>query len=216
MPEVLLVNPRRRRRKATRKRKRAVARRTNPVRRRRRRAAPTAHRRIRRVHARRVRRNPRRHRRVRRNPLHMGNNVFMRGASIAAAGLAVEVLANKLASFLPASWALDANVTRIGCKAAITIGVPMLAKKVKIIPAGVANAIAIGGAVVTVMDIINTYVKPHLPAGLLSEYDPNNSVMQGYETGTLSGDEDSMHGYEAGQLSGGAYGGGAYAGGIGY
>lgn len=213
MPEVLLVNPRRRRRKASSKRKRARAHRSNPTRRRRRRAAPVMHRRTRRrVHARR-RHNPRR-RRLHRNPLRAGSNVFMRGAGIAAAGLAVDVLATKLASFLPASWALDANVTRIGCKAAITIGVPMLAKRVRIIPAGVANAIAIGGAVVTVMDIINTYVKPHLPAGLLSEYDPNNSVMQGYEAGQLSG--GNMEGYEAGQLSGGAYGDGAYAGGIGY
>ena len=212
MPEVLLVNPRRRRRKVT-KRRRARARRATaaPKRRRRVRTNPVMHhrRRRRRVHARRNPSRRRRSRRIRRNPMHFGGNVFMRGASIAAAGLAVEVLANKLAAHIPAGWGLDANIARIGAKAAITIGVPMLAKKVRIIPAGVANAIAIGGAVITVMDIINTYVKPHLPAGLLSEYDPNNSVIQGYEAGTLTG-------YEEGVLSGGAYGGGAYAGGIGY
>ena len=133
--------------------------------------------------------------------MHMSGNVFMKGATIAMGGLAVELLASKLAKMLPASWSTNADVVRIGTKVAITIGVPLLAKKVRIIPGNIANAIALGGAVVTVVDIINTYVKPHVP--FLNDYDPNMPMLQGYEAGTLTD-------YEAGSLSGGAYGGGAF------
>lgn len=195
MPEVLLVNPRRRRRakatsrrKTTRRRRRVhVHARVNPIRRR--------------VHARVRRNNPRRRRRLHRNPMHVGGNVFMKGASIAMGGLAVELLASKLATMLPASWQTNANMVRIGTKVAITVGVPLLAKKVRLIPGNIANAIALGGAVVTVVDIINTYVKPNVP--FLHDYNPDVPGLQGYEAGTLTD-------YEAESLSGGAYGGGAF------
>lgn len=193
MPEVLLVgNPRRRRRRKAKaaKPRRRRARRTRRVHN----AAPRRRRRVaRRTHAR------RRSRRLVHNP-RMSGNVFARGAGIALGGLAVELLASKLSNMLPASWQGNANMVRIGSKAALTIGIPMLAKRVKVLPSGVANAIALGGAVVTVVDIINTYVKPHVP--MLNGMD--EGVMADYEAGAISD-------YEQGALSGaGAFGSGAY------
>lgn len=127
-------------------------------------------------------------------------NVLMRGASIAAGAIAVEALANALASKLPDAWKSNADVTRIGTKAAITIGAPLLLKKIRILPPSVANAIAIGGAVATALDVLRTYVVPHVP--FLHGYEAG--MLTGYQEGTLTGADDAM------QIGDSAYGERAY------
>lgn len=194
MAQMLVLNPRRKRR--TRKTK----------------AKATRRRRRRTVHAKRTH-NPSRRRRysarrrsVRRRRVHnpgLSGNTFARGAGIAGGAIVTEVLANKLAAMLPASLQANANVARIGTKAAIAIGVPMLLKRTKIVPSGIANAIAMGAAVATALDVLKTYVTPNIPG------------LSDYEQGTLmgAGDADQLEGYEQGTLMGpeaGAYGGGAY------
>lgn len=196
MAEVLLLNPRRRRR--TRKAKATTKRR----RRRRVSHARAMHhnpRRHRRVRAR--RHNPRRRRRVRRNPsLGGGGNMLMKGAGIAAGALAVEALANALASKLPDSWKANPDMVRIGSKAAIAIGAPLILKKIRVLPHGVANAIAIGGAVAVALDALRTWVAPHVP--FLHGYEAG--MLTGYEDGTITGADDAP------QIGESAYGQSAY------
>lgn len=206
MPDVLLVNPRRRRRKAkaksTHRRRRAAA----PKRRRRSYARAVAHnpRRRRRTHRAHARR--RSVRRRRRNPSLRGmtGSPIMRGVALALGIKGTKILASKLAAFIPASWGLDPNVARIGSEAVVAIGVPMLAKKLRVIPANIANAIALGGTALVVLDIIDTYLAPHIP--LLNDYDDNMPI-GAYREGELSA-------YREGSLSGmgeSAYGDGAYS-----
>jgi hypothetical protein len=165
----MLINPRRRRRKkaATTRRKRRVrrVRRHNPA---------LFHKR--RTHRRR-RHNPARSRRrrhhVRHNPKLMGINV-MQIALFAGGAIVTNILADKLAAMLPAAWKTDVNIVRIGTKAAVGVGLPMVLRMTKLVPSNIANAIAIGGGVVTLLDIFATYIAPNVP-GLhayeqLSEY----------------------------------------------
>lgn len=188
--EVLVLNPRRRRRRkgvakkrTTRRRRRRVMR-HNPVRRRRR------------SHVGRRRRRSYR----RRNPALLGGGIrsqLMQGASFAGGIIATEFIADKLAGALPEAWKANADLFRIGTKAAVGIGVPMLLGRM--LPRNIRHAIAIGGAAAVVLDVFKTYVAPKI--GL---------TMSGYEYGTLTD-------YEQGQISGfgmsdegSAYGGGAY------
>jgi hypothetical protein len=168
--EVMLINPRRRRRKkaTTVRRKRRRVRRV-------RRHNPTLFRK-RRTHRRR-RHNPvhsrRRRHHVRRNPKLLGIDI-KQIALFAGGAVVTEVLADKLAAMLPASWKTDANLVRIGTKAAVGVGLPMVLKMTKLVPSNLANAIAIGGGVVTLLDVFKTYIAPNVP-GLhayeqLSEY----------------------------------------------
>jgi hypothetical protein len=167
--EVMLINPRRRRhKKAITRRKRRV--------RRVRRHNPTLFRK-RRTHRRR-RHNPLRARRrrhhYRHNPKLLGINV-MQIAMFAGGAVVTEVLADKLAGMLPAAWKTDANVVRIGTKAAVGVGLPMVLKMTKLVPANLCNAIAVGGGVVTLLDIFKTYIGPKIGLNLsayeqLSEY----------------------------------------------
>ncbi len=191
MAQMLVLNPRRKRR--TRKTK-AKAKST------RRRRRHTAH--AGRKHNPSRRRYSARRRSVRRRRVHnpgFGGGTLMKGATIAGGAIVTEVLANKLAAMLPASLTANANVARIGTKAAIAVGVPML----KFVPANIRNAIAMGAAVATVMDVLKTYVTPNIPG------------LSDYEQGTLVGTDmpDQLEGYEQGTLMGpeaGAYGGSAY------
>ena len=200
--EVLVLNPRRKRRKARtttkRRRHRAHHRRVNP----RRRRSPLMHRR-RRAYARR-RHNPRRRRHYRRNPgMRMFGIDFGQVAMVAGGGIVTEVLADKLAAVLPATWKTNADVVRIGTKAVVGVGLPMLAGK--FLPRGWGAAIALGGGIVTVLDIFKTYVAPKLGITLSS-----------YEIGPWSGMADyevlpGMSGLTAdGNISGGAYAGSVY------
>jgi hypothetical protein len=167
--EFAVINPRRRRRKKvthrrkTHKRRRRVA--VNPFHRRRR------------VHARR-RHNPRRHRRYarRHNPAFLGVN-FVKIGSLAGGFVGTEILAGYLAGMLPAAWKTDANLVRIGCKAAVGVGAPLLLKR--FLPRGVGNALAVGGGVAVLVDVFNTYVKPNIPGLPLGEYE--QGYIQGYE-----------------------------------
>ncbi len=187
--EVLVLNPRRKRRRTRRTRA------AQPRRRRRRRVMrhnPTHRRRRRSVVGRRRRRS------VRRNPRILGGNIqsqLMQGAGFAGGIIATEFIADKLAGALPEAWKTNADLVRIGTKAAVGIGVPMLLGRM--LPRNVRNAIAIGGAAAVVLDLFKTYVGPKLG-------------LSGYEYGALSE-------YEPGQLTGfgmsdegSAYGGGAY------
>jgi len=120
------------------------------------------------------------------------------GAVIAAGLIGTDFLAAKLDAALPAAWKTDANLTRIGTKAAIGIGLPLLAGK--FLPRGVAKTIAIGGTAAVVLDLFQTYVAGKLGMSLT-----------GYETGMLTDYQPgTITGIEEGQLSDTAYGGGAY------
>jgi hypothetical protein len=190
--QLLVLNPRRKRRKkarATTKRRRvrrARARVHNPHRR--------TRRRVRRIGARRRRRV------VRHNPggRLMGVNLGQ-VAMIAGGGIAVEILADKLAAMLPASWKADANLVRIGTKAAVGIGAPMLLRR--FLPRGWGSAIALGGGIVTVLDIFKTYIAPKIGVTLSSYEIGPYPGMSGYEQ--LSGFNDDNDGS-------GAYGGSIY------
>jgi hypothetical protein len=166
--EVMLINPRRRRRKHT-----ATKRRVRRVRRVRR-HNPTMSRK-RRTHRRR-RVNARRHsrRNVRRNPKLLGINV-MQIAGFAGGAIVTEILASYLAKMIPAEWKLDANTSRIGTKAVVGVGLPMVLKMTKLVPSGIANALAVGGGIVVLIDVFATYVAPKMGLTLgayeqLSEY----------------------------------------------
>lgn len=189
--EVLVLNPRRRRRRTRSSAKK------RPVRRRRRRVMRHNPARF----TRRRRSAPRRRRRsVRRNPRILGGNLqgqLMQGVSFAGGIIATEFIANKIAGALPEAWKTNADLVRIGTKAAVGIAVPMLFGKM--LPRNIRNAIAIGGAAAVVLDVFKTYVAPKI--GL---------SMSGYEYGSLTD-------YEQGELTGfgmsdegAAYGGGAY------
>lgn len=195
MPEVLLFNPRpkskrrkhAKRRRVTHRRRRAAH---NPRRHRVYAAAPRRRRRYgRRHHAR---------RRVHHNP-RLGGGQLMQGVMFGAGAIVAKVGAGFLAKQIPAAWNLDANTARIGTEAAIGIGAPMLAKKFKLIPGNLANAWLMGGIVVTVLDVFDTYVKPNIPG--LADYEYPN--LQTYtEPAQLMGVGD-----DGGE---GPYGGGPY------
>lgn len=161
--ELLVLNPRHRRRRRTRRAK------ATTKRRRRRRVRVMHH--NPRVRSRRRRSHVRR-RRTRRthNPggRILGVNVGQ-VAMLATGGIVTEVLADKLAKMIPAGWNLDANMARIGAKAAIGVGVPLLGRK--FLPRGWGNAIAIGGGIVTLLDFFKTYVAPKIPGLTLSSYE---------------------------------------------
>jgi len=185
--EFAVINPRRRRRKKvtvrrrkTHRRKRAHA--LNPVHSRR--------------HVARRRHNPRRRRHYarRHNPAMFGINIVQIG-SIAGGFVGTEILAGYLSGMLPAAWKTDANMVRIGCKAAVGVGAPLLLKR--FLPHGIGNALAIGGGVAVLVDVFNTYVKPNIPGLPLADYEPG--YIADYEPGYLpqgsgmSGD-DSVYG----------------------
>lgn len=168
--EVLLINPRRRRRKRTTRGK-----------------AKRTHRRLRRVMV-----NPRRHRysrprrrssirrrrhhRIRHNPALAGGKL-MQGVMIGVGAVAADTLGGFVQKWIPAAWNLDANVARIGTKAVVGIGAPMLLRKMRALPPNLTNAWMLGGVVVTVLDVFETYVKPNIPG--LGEYE--YGTVQGYE-----------------------------------
>ena len=122
---------------------------------------------------------------------------------VAGGGIAVEVLADKLANVLPASWKADANIVRIGTKAAVGIAAPMLLRK--FLPRGWGSAIALGGGIVTVLDIFKTYVAPKIGVSLSSYEIGPYAGMAGYPDEAMEGYADDPTG-----MSGGAYGGSIY------
>jgi len=191
--EFAVINPRRRRRKkATTHRRRKASRR-------RRRVAVNPVRRLRRRHVSRRRHNPRRRRHYarRHNPAIFGINIVQIG-SIAGGFVGTEILAGYLSGMLPAAWKTDPNLVRIGCKAAVGVGAPLLLKR--FLPRGVGNALAVGGGVAVLVDIFNTFVKPNIPGLPLGEYDPG--YIEGYEAPELM--ESSLSG------SGSVYGESVY------
>jgi hypothetical protein len=181
-----VINPRRKRRKKVRTRRKVARRRrrvaVNPVHRRRRHVARRRH-------------NPRRRYARRHNPVSFGGINFVKIGSIAGGFVGTEILAGYLAKMLPEKWTADAtklNIIRIGTKAAVGIGAPMLLKR--FLPRGVANALMVGGGVAVLVDAFNTYLKPSLG---LADYE--QGMIANYEQGFLpeaqglSGD-DSVYG----------------------
>lgn len=135
-----------------------------------------------------------------------GGNIGM-GITIGVGIAGAQILANKLESVLPASWKTDPNIVRIGSKAAIGIGLPLVLKHVKILPPKVAQVIAYAGVAAAVLDIIATYVAPKLNL-TMGEYQPG--MLTGMETGGLSEYQEGTLSDLSPGPSGGAYGGGAY------
>lgn len=198
MPEMLVLNPRRKRRTVRAKAKKRTTRRRrrarnpimlgNPSRRRRAYAGSKRRRRARRT------RNPR-----------VDSGTLMKGATIAGGAIVTSIIASQIAKRLPESWKANADMVRIGTKAAVGIGLPMVLRQTKVLPGNLANAIALGGAVATVLDVFDTYVKPNLP------------MLADYEQGALTGMDDEgaeeLSALEPGMLTGAdasAYGASAY------
>jgi len=189
--EFAVINPRRRRRK------KATAKRRKSSRRRRRVAVNPIHRLHRkRRHVARRRHNPRRRRYARQhNPAVFGINIVKIG-SIAGGFVGTEILAGYLSGMLPAAWKTNPAMVRIGCKAAVGIGAPLLLKR--FLPRGIGAALAVGGGVAVLVDVFNTFIKPNipgLPLGEMGEY--NQGYITGYEdpgySAALSGG-DSVYG----------------------
>ena len=184
--EFAVINPRRKRRKKTRK----VTHRRRKNARRRRVGVKLVHRR--RSHVARRRHNPRRRYARRHNPAVFGINIVKIG-SIAGGFVGTEILAGYLAGMLPAAWKTDANMVRIGCKAAVGVGAPLLLKR--FLPRGVGSALAIGGGVAVLVDVFNTFVRPMVPGLPIADYE--QGYIQGYEqpeySPALSG-SDSVYG----------------------
>jgi hypothetical protein len=90
--------------------------------------------------------------------------------SIAGGFVGTEILAGYLSGMLPAAWKTDANMVRIGCKAAVGVGAPLLLKR--FLPRGIGEALAVGGGVAVLVDVFNTYVKPNIPGLPLADYEP--------------------------------------------
>lgn len=165
---MVVGNPRRR--KARRRTSRAKAKATTTRRRRRVRARAVHHnptRRRRRVSS---RRTSVRRRRVHRNP-RIGISGLNTNAIVAGlAGAAVaDIGAGFLAKHLPATW--QSGAASYVVKAAVGVAVPMIGKKLRVIPGHVANAMAAGALLVVGFEAYLEYVKPHLPIG---EYLPGN------------------------------------------
>jgi len=195
--EFMVVNPRRRRRRRTASGRFVKG---GGKRRRRRRT---------RLHARRNPVNPRRRRRrsshrrrsYRRNPgLRLMPGLDLGAAAITAVGvIGPRIAADQLAQFLPADWTAGPNapVVKIGLRAAIGFGVPMLARRW--IGARTANLLMAGAAVGLVLDAYSTWIAPAMG---VSGYETGD--LGDYETGALGFDESSE------MLGGSVYEGGAY------
>lgn len=182
--EVLLFNPRRKRRKARKARK------ARRVKRHRVRVHNPRKRRV----ARRARRHvARRRRHVRHNPA-FGGGKLMQGVSFGVGAIATKVVGGIVGKWIPAAWNLDANTARIGTEALVGIGAPILARKMRLLPSNLTNAWLVGGVVVTVLDIFDTFVKPNLP--MLGDYEYGQ--VSGYETPAelmgVAGDDGNPYG----------------------
>lgn len=177
--EFMILNPRKRKRRATKKTK-SRKRRT-----RRARAHAAPKRRRRRIGARRhVAR-----RRVRSNPrgMHMAGVDFKSAGFMAGGFILSNIGTGYISKMLPAGW--QGPVARIGVKAVVGIGGPLLLKR--FIGAKTANLLAAGAAVSVLVDAYQTWVAPNIPG--LSDYE-----MAGYELGAgeLTELPDGMSGNE--------------------
>lgn len=204
MSEMLVLNPRRRRRKSHAKRAGTRRRRRGTTGRRRRRTTVHAHR----MH------NPRRrrrsvarrrvHRRRRRNPSVRGltGSPIAKGLALALGVKVTDGITAKLSSMLPASMQSNPDLARIGTKAALAFGLPIVLRKVRVLPPAIASAVSVGATIALGLDIIKTYVAPRVP------------FLADYEQVPLMGTDspEVLQSYEAMQLTGtdSAYGGGAY------
>lgn len=203
--EVLIVNPRGHRRRKRRRTRRTRS--SRPHRRRRRAVAANPRpRRRRRARAHRGRRYGRR--RAHRNPRGLSGSfmgVNFGQALMGGAGfVGTNLLAGQLGRFIPAPADPNmANLTRIGLKAAATIGGAMLLRRTPL--RGFANAWAVGGGISTAVDLLSTFVLPMIPG--LSAYESGvlTGTIADYETGVLTGDEVQMMGAGSGPYESGAY-----------
>ena len=159
-----VINPRRKRRKrakaTTRRRRRVRAAHPNPSRRRRRRTS-------------RARVHHNRRRRVHRNPrgLNLGGVDFGAAAITAGGIVGADIAAGYLSKMLPAGF--QSPVARIGVKAAIGIGAPLLLKR--FIGGRTANLLAAGAAISVLLDAYHAWIAPAIG---LSDYEIG---MTGYE-----------------------------------
>lgn len=123
----------------------------------------------------------------------------MQGVSFGLGAIASKIGGGLVAKWIPAEWKLDINTARIGTEALVGIGAPLLAKKMRLLPGNLANAWLMGGIVVTVLDVFDTFIKPNIPG--LADYEYPN--LQTYvEPAQLMGVGD--------EGGGDVYGGGPY------
>jgi hypothetical protein len=179
--EIVLINPRRHRRKKNARKRRHHRRHANPFMHRKRHVS------------RRRRHNPRRHRRhVRHNPGRILGGNLMKGVTFAAGAIATDIAGGIAQKWIPPSWNLDPAMSRIGAKALVGIGAPMLAKQFRL-PSSITTPWLIGGVVVTVLDIFNTYIAPKM--GLtLQEYEQVSSYEMLPGATAMAGTEGDIYG----------------------
>lgn len=191
--EVMLINPRRKHR---RKKARRARRARTHHRRRRGLFAANPRRRHRRARGRRVRRH--------RNPRAM--RFF--GVDLGAVGLATSgyfvtrYATGGLLGMLPAEWRADPNtapLVRIGMKAAVGVGLPMMLRPM--IGRSVSNWLAVGGGIAVLADLFETYVAQMIPLPLA---DYEQGMLTDYEQGQLTGlgQEESAGDVYAGSIYG--------------
>src|SRR3990172_639187 len=202
--EVMLMNRRRKRRRTKRARASSRPRR---VRRRRRALFAMGNPRRRRLVARRVGRRGRRRARVHRNPrLPFGLGSFpIMTIGIGAVGMVgTYVLGKNIAKMIPPEWNVDPTLARVGSKALVGIVAPQLLRRW--IGGKTANALAIGGGIAVILDLLSTAVPKEWGFPSLADYE--TGVLSDYQEGVLSG---YGHGLDAVSLAGdSAYGNGAY------
>jgi len=194
--EFMVINPRHRRRSRGAGGRFKAGRAKNPRKRRRRLAARNP------VNPRRRRRRSRRHYLARNPRVSRGMNlagIDVGAAAITAGGfIGAGVGAKFLVTMLPPDWQSGPNapLARIGLKAVVGVGVPILARR--FIGARMSNLLAAGGAVAVLIDAWQTWLAPAMGLG---EYEAG--MLQDYETG---GAIEGLSEVE----SGGAYGGNIY------
>lgn len=173
--EFMVINPRRKRRskaKPARKRRRRARALHNPTHRRRRRSTRA---RVARRGRRRVHRNPR--------GLNLAGIDFGAAAMTAGGFIGADIGAGFIAKMLPANW--QTGAPRLALKAAVGIGVPLVARR--FIGARVSNLLAAGAAVSVLVDVYKLWIAPNIPG--LSDYE-----LTGYEPappGVALGDDYS-------------------------
>jgi len=137
-------------------------------------------------------------RRYVRNPrLPFGIN-FPQILGVSAGLIGTELAGGWLANMLPAEWKKDANavnMVRIGSKAVVGVGLPLVLKGM--LPRGLGAAIAIGGGVAVVFDLFTTFVGPAVG-------------LTGYEYGQLGAFETESIGELTAGDSGEAFAQGAF------
>jgi hypothetical protein len=125
------------------------------------------------------------------------------GAWVAAGVVGSRLASGWLAKMIPASLSAgpQADLVRIGTKAAVGMALPMVLKSLKVIPANAATFIAVGGFAAVALDVFETYIAPNVPG--LSDYELSGYESSGSPAG-LGDDDESMDLLDSGGGMGGS------------